>query len=297
MRVKALMAMAVVFCAVGVGQAQERMSVVDALKDLYRNFDPDKSTAQWDCTKEQEKKGPHQGWPCTAENATVRVSGVMLAEVGEDGTDTTFLVASAVPANAPGGYECHACQPAIGVAVFVAQEGNWAWQNANPATGFYGGWGEAPQVDLVWVGPHKRGLLLTNTDMAQGYAWSRKVLLMRTERTIEEVWSMEDEGDNAGAIDPADKTDKRAGYRWSAAMRFFAGEPDDRGAGGYESYYDIEVISRGNASENAAHPKAENWTEVYRFKDGRYRLVRREEFVEGKKAAGTGKKPAGKAGR
>ncbi len=292
---KALIVVLVLICGAGAVRGQEPLSILDGMKGLYRDFDADKSTAQWDCTKEQEKKGPHQGWPCTAENATVRVSGVMLAELGEDGTDTTYVVASAVPANAPGGYECHAYQPAIGVAVFVAQEGNWAWQNANPATGFYGGWGEAPRVDLVWVGPHKRGLLLSTTDMAQGYAWSRKVLLMRTERTIEEVWSMEDEGDNLGAIDPADKKDKRAGYRWSAAMRFFAGEPDDRGAGGYESYYDIEVISRGNASEDAAHPKAENWTEVYRFKDGMYRLLRRTEFVEGKKGVGAGKMAGQKA--
>ncbi len=292
---KAWIVVLVLICGAGAVRGQEPLSILDGMKGLYRDFDADKSTAHWDCTKEQEKKGPHQGWPCTAENATVRVSGVMLAELGEDGTDTTYLVASAVPANAPGGYECHACQPAIGVAVFVAQEGNWAWQNANPATGFYGGWGEAPRVDLVWVGPHKRGLLLSTTDMAQGYAWSRKVLLMRTERTIEEVWSMEDEGENLGAIDPADKKDKRAGYRWSAGMRFFAGEPDDRGAGGYESYYDIEVISRGNASEDAAHPKAENWTEVYRFKDGKYRLLRRTEFVEGKKGVGAGKMAGQKA--
>jgi hypothetical protein len=288
---KALMVVLACCCAAGAARAQERLSIVDALKDIYRDYDPDKGTAQWDCTKEQEKEGPHQGWRCDKENATVRISGVLLAEVGEDGTDKTYVVASAVPADAPGGYECHACQPAIGAAVFVAQEGNWALQSANPAIGFYGGWGDAPRVDLVWVGPGKRGFLLTNTDMGQGYASSRKVLLMAVERTIAEVWSMEDEQDNAGAYDPADRANKQVAYRASAGLRFFA--TDGEGGGGGE-YYDIEVISRGNVSEDLVHLKPENWTEVYRFKDGKYRLLRREEFVEGKKGATAAQKPAQK---
>src|SRR5665647_1036600 len=154
---KALILFLACLCAAWPLRAQDRLSALDALGQLYHEFDPDHSTAQWTCTKEQENDSSHPGWPCRKEYATVRVSVELMAEVAENGTDKVYLVSSAVPANPPGEYECHACAPAIGAAVFVAQEGNWALQSSNPAIGFYGGWGDAPRVDLVWAGPQKRG--------------------------------------------------------------------------------------------------------------------------------------------
>jgi hypothetical protein len=100
------------------------------------------------------------------------------------------------------------------------------------------------------------------------------------DKTVAEVWSIQDEQDNAGALDPADKLNKQVPYRCSAAIRFYAADPD---AGDSAGYYDIEVISRGNSSTDLVHLKPENWTEIYRFKDGRYKLLSRKEFVEGKK--------------
>lgn len=265
-------------CAAWPLRAQDRLSVIDALGQLYSGFDPDHSTAQWVCTKEQEDDSSHPGWPCWKEYVTVQVSVELMAEVGENGTDKVYLVASAKPAGYPEGYTCHACQPAIGAAVFVAQEGNWALQSSNPAIGFYGGWGDSPRVDLVRAGPDKRGFMLSKEDIAQGYAWSTKVLLLPFNRTVVEAWSIEDEQDNAGAIDPTDKLNKQQPYHSSAAFRFYAPDSDHVS---FDDYYDIEVISRGkNTKGPNASLKPEDWTEIYRLEDGKYRLLRHTEFIE-----------------
>ena len=258
---------------------QAPLSRFDALRQLYRNYDPEKNTAQWDCPKEQNSEGPHTGWLCWAEYSPVSVEVLLMAEVGED---ETYLVASAKPAHAPAGYDCHACAPAIGVAVFAAREGKWTLQSANPAVGFYGGWGAPPDINLVNVGLGKRGLLLSTEGIAQGFAWSSKVLLMPVGTTVAEVWSIQDEQDNSGAYDPDDKPFKQVPYRSSAAIRFYIADPNDADSSGYD---EIEVISRGNSSKDLVHLKPENWTEIYHFKDGKYKLLSRKEFVEAKKPA------------
>jgi hypothetical protein len=170
------------------------------------------------------------------------------------------------------------------VAVFQAQEGNWALRSENAAVGFYGGWGEPPELDLVHVRPDERGFLLSDSDMGQGYASSRKILLMEAGRSIDEVWSIQDNQDNLGAIDPDDKENEELAYRSSAAIRFVARDQEDAG-GDPDAYYDIEVISRGNSSVDLTHLKPENWTEIYRFSSCKYRLLSHKDFVEVKKSA------------
>jgi hypothetical protein len=281
-RMKTPILLLICLCVAGVMPAQAPLSRPEALKQLYRGYDPEKGTAQLACTEEQERNSSHAGWSCGKEYSTVSVTVLLMAEVQEGGTDKVYLVTSAVPANAPEGYECHACAPAVGVAVFQAQEGNWALRSANAAIGFYGGWGRAPEVVLVHVGPEERGFLLSSHEVAQGYAWSNKTLLMPIDRTVAEVWSLQDEQDNLRAIDPDDKLNKQVPYRSSAAFRFYAAESED---GGSRDYYDIEVISRGTSSEDLTHLKPENWTEIYRFSDGKYKMLRHRDFGEVKKAA------------
>jgi len=263
--------------AISALQAQEAFSRDEALKQIYSQYDAENKTAQWVCTKGQEQDKPHEGWLCWKEYATVSVSVELIAEVQEG---TTYLVTSAKPANFPDNYECHACAPAIGVGVFAWKGQHWVLKSANPAVGFYGGWGSPPRIELVQVGPEKHGVLLSDSDIGGGFATSGKVLLMPLDRTVAEVWRIEDEQDDFGAYDPTDKFAPQASYRSSAAFIFYAINMDD---GGIADYYDIEVISRGNSSKDLIHLKPENWTEIYRFKDGKYRLLRHRDFIEVRK--------------
>jgi hypothetical protein len=269
--------------ALGELQAQSTFLHSEALKQLYRGYDPDKQTAQWMCTKEQERKGAHAGWPCSKEYATVSVSVLLEAEVQEGDAKRFYLVTSAKPLkDALGEFECHACLPAVGVATFTKQDQAWILESANAAVGFYGGWGHPPDIYLVEVGPRKHGIILSTADLAQGFAWSSKSLLVPFGRTIVEAWKIQDENDNIGSIDPDDKENKEVPYRASATFKFLVVDRVTEGTG---EYYDLEVISRGKDREDYDHPiKPENWTEIYRFHNGKYRLIRHEDFIEVKKS-------------
>lgn len=269
-------------CAIGELQAQSTFSLSEALKQLYRGYDPDKQTAQWVCTKEQERKGAHAGWPCSKEYPTASVSVLLEAEVQEGDAKRLYLVTSAKPLkDAFGEYECHGCLPAVGMAMFSNQGQAWILESANAVVGFYGCWGHPPGVDLVEVGPQKHGIILSTADVAQGFAWSSKSLLAPFGRTIVEAWRIQDENDNIGSIDPDDKQNKGVPYRASATFKFLAGDGVIDGTG---EYYDLEVTSHGKDREDYVHPiKAANWTEIYRFRDGKYRLIHHEDFIMVKK--------------
>jgi hypothetical protein len=257
--------------------AKEPLSQAEALKQIYNNYDAKTETAQWICTEKQHKTGPHEGWPCDAENAPVSVDVLMMAEVNNE----IFVVASATPANSPSRFECHGCAPAIGVGVFVWQGHQWELKSANTAVGFYGGWGDPPNIDLVTVGPEKHGVLLSMEDMAQGYSSSTKVLFMPLGKMVSEVWKIDDEQDDYGAYDPTDKYGPKVRYRSWASFRFTSTH-DEKGQ--FREFYDIEVSSRGRDPKGPKMTlRSENWMETYRFKDGKYRLMSHHDFVEVKK--------------
>jgi len=272
--------------AMGILQAQTPFSQDEALKQIYSQYDAKKKTVQWVCTMEQQRKPLHEGWPCWNEYSSVSVSVLLMAKVSEDGEEKVYLATSAKPANFPDNYECHACATAIGVGVFAWLTNHWVLESANAAIGFYGGWGQPPRVELVQVGPEKHGVMLSTDDLAQGFASSWKVLLVPLDKTVAEAWSIDDEQDNFGAIDADDRLNKQVPYRSSAAFKFDTSDPEGGGAD-LDDYFDIEVISRGNDRGDFGHPvKPENWTEIYRFRDGRYRLLRHKDSIEVKKSAG-----------
>jgi len=266
--------------ATGVLRAQEPFSQAEALRQIYSQYDAQKETAQWVCTDDQKRDEPHEGWRCAKEDETVSVAVELMAEVQEGSAEKIYLVTSAKPVSNSDDYSCHACAPAIGVGVFAWKEQHWALQSANAAVGFYGGLGSPPWVELMQIGPEKHGVLLSAGDMGGGYASSDKVLLTPLGKTVGEVLRIEDEQDDFGAYDPTDEYSPKVQYRSSAAFRFYATNTD---TGSIADYYDIELISRGNSSKDLNHLKPENWTEIYRFTDGKYKLLRHRDFIEVKK--------------
>ena len=247
--------------------AQVPLAPADALARLYHGYDAENQTAQWTCGDE---KG---NWDCSSENRTVQIDLMLNAEVWENGTAKIYIVANAKPKD----YGWHACAPALGVAVFAWEENQWQVESSNLAIGFYGGYGDPPGVSMEKIGPERYGILLSGGDLAQGYAWSYKDLLVAYKKSVTDAWSIQDEQDDEGAYDPTDKSPEHVRWRSAAAYRF---DPVD----GNAEYYDIEVISRGNDRQDQAHPiQQENWTERYRFVDGKYKLIKRTSFSEVRK--------------
>lgn len=269
---KALLLSSAFFCSGLTLLGQTLLSNDEALKQLYRDYDPATKTAQWVCQKDQTE-GPQRGWPCT-KDATVSVSVILSEQVSEGDATRLYIVTSAKPANDPAGdYNCHACAPGIGAAVFVWQGYGWTLESENAAVDFLGGWGDPPTGELIATGPKRHGILFSSDDEAQGFSWSSKHLAIPINKGIEVVWGVESESDDADAVDPDDKENSPPLYRSSATIRFV---PRKAVAVDTSDYYDIEVVSHGTSWEGGGHRvKPENWTEIYTFKGGKYRLLSR----------------------
>lgn len=259
--------------------AQPPLPADTALIQLYPNFNPANHTARWDCSGTKQASRQEE-WPCSEDSSTVAVSVILKADLREGKVERIFLVTSAYPTDeeVP---DCHACKPAIGMAVFKLQSSGWMLESANPVVGQYGSWGEPPNVELLKVGGERYGILLSNSNGGQGYHWSNKHLLFPIGGTVREVWSITDEADDSGVFDPTGQSGPRMAYRSSAAFRFFVDEDTNSAP---DPYYDIEVISRGTSRRNDVGPlQPENWTAIYRFRDGKYRLLKRTAFTEAQK--------------
>ncbi len=270
--------------AMGALEAQQPLSQDDALNQIYNQYDAQQKTAQWICTAEQERRPVHEGWPCEKNDSAVSVSVLLMAEVAEGNTEKVYLAATAKPATTAGhgNYDCHACALAIGMGVFAWQNQRWVLESSNAGVGFYGGWGSPPRIMFVQVGPEKHGLIISSDDVSQGFSSSSKALLMPVDRTVADVWELQDEQDDEEAYALKDKLAPQILYRSSAAFNLF---PPDTEKGDAADYYDIEVVSRGAGSKDNVHLEPENWTEIYRFKDGRFRLLSRKNLIEMKRAS------------
>jgi hypothetical protein len=267
-------------CSAAVSFAQAPLTTDDALKQLYHDYDPAKKTARWTCTNDQQAEKADRLCSYLKNNDPVSVSVLLAAQVPEGSATRFYLVASAKPIWVGTEFDCHACIPATGIAVLVWKGERWILGSADAAADYSGGWGEPPRVDLVTIGPEKHGLLLSSTNMSQGFVSSLKVLLAPIGKSVDEIWSLEDDSDNLAAIDPKDRLLKMPPCRGSAAFRFLAGDEETSDTA---DYYDIEVISRGSSFEDFGHPvKEENWTAIYTFKNGKYELSRRVAFIETK---------------
>lgn len=285
-----------VFFLCGVLRAQTPLSQDDALRQMYGNYDASTKTATLPCTDAQRidnAKTHGSWWPCYENYSAVSAEIILMATVPtwrdpKHKIEEIYLVTSAVPAHAPLGFDCHSCEPAIGVAQFVWQDQKWNLEKANPTVGFYGSWGGPPFVNLMAIGPSQYGVLLSEDYGGQGYTDGSKWLLAPIGKTVAEVWNIHDEHDDFGAYDPKGVDGPSIRYRSAAAIRFSC-IFDDSCANG-NGYFGIEVISRGlDRTGPKGSLKAQNWTDVYRFKDGKYKLVRRQGFFETKAVPARGR--------
>lgn len=248
--------------------SQQPLSRDEALAQIYKEYDPAKQQAKWVCSSSQKliAQATRDGWPCE-EGEIVRISLLLISQLQEGREWKTYVVASASPGEDPKDFECHACGPAVGVAVFEWKDDHWQLQQANAAVGFYGQYGAGPGAELVALGPHKSGVVLWTSGGGQGYHGSEKHLVAPVGNSISEIWTLGDETDNSGTYDPTDKFAPHRRYYAEAAFKFiYVGNND---------YYDIIAMSRGTNSAGSA-----DWTEQYRFRDGKYQLLRKTRYSE-----------------
>jgi len=86
------------------------------------------------------------------------VKTISLQPYYENGKNKVFLLTKTIPTNMS--FDCHACLPLIGAAVFVEKNRHWEIEAQNLFIMYDGEYGELPTVKLIQVGQDKFGLSL-----------------------------------------------------------------------------------------------------------------------------------------
>jgi hypothetical protein len=238
-------------------QANEAIDITHAMKMLYGNYDVKKQTSVASLPKEKSS------FPAAGEEQmTVR----MLFHAFSGGADTRsfLLVTYAVPASDES-YDCHACAPTIGMAIFSQKGMRWTIDASNRAVTFSGEWGKPPtDIQLVQIGPNRPAVKVIDVGEGNGETTAVLQLLIPWNDTVnlglERIIADDDKGlcDSNGGL---------SCYANRRTLTFIEK--------GNVEYYDLELKLTGTdlpVSDAAASRRARkvHGSETLKFENGRY---------------------------
>src|SRR5206468_3408423 len=135
-----------------------------ALEILYGNYDPALRVSYWGDVV--TPPGPNHDFLVGEYNKGAIVRPFFSQPFREGDAEKRFLLTQMVP-RGESDYQCHACSPLVGGAIFVHRNGTWIPEREQLAIAQYGGWGEVPKAPkLVRIGPAKMGVLLEEGNVA-----------------------------------------------------------------------------------------------------------------------------------
>ena len=171
-------------------EANQAFDIAQAMKMFYGNYDLKTRTSVASLPKEKSSF-PSAG----EEQMTVRP--LFQSFGGDAGARSFVLVTYAVPAG--DSYDCHACAPTIGMAVYSRKGLKWTIDASNRAVTFAGGWGKPPMdIQLLQIGPNRRAVEVIDSGGGQGETTKVLDLLIPWNGTVnlglERIISDDDKG-------------------------------------------------------------------------------------------------------
>lgn len=163
-----------------------------AMKALYGNYDPDWRASTITLDNRDDGAGPYA------------VLAFYLYEYNDSGKRYVLMATDAIPARdgvttaVNGGFDCHACQPLVGAALFLKKGPKWeieASEVPNILDGFSGG---PPDGDFFQFGPHHVGLRLLSGYSSMGGNGTNVLLLVPWNGHFSEAAFIGTEQDNEG---------------------------------------------------------------------------------------------------
>jgi serine/threonine protein kinase len=230
-------------------------NVGKALELIYGSYDYQKKYAKWKLTAEDLRKSKLdlQGSGITA--GTVYTNPNFFQSFTQAGVQRYFLITDTVPAR----YDCHACAPLIGGAVFSQVGNNWQVESENKIISTMGSFGSAPKGKLIKIGPDRHGAMFEAGGMGQGISNEVAVVIADMGETLREVLTVDEfGGDNGGACGEG----LAACYSFSSKLEFVPGANPD--------YYDAKVTTTGTKEDNDGNVRRVNAVKKYTFANGKY---------------------------
>lgn len=171
-------------------------------------------------------------------------------------------------------FSCHACAPLLGVAIFQRLDGRWTPKASRVTILRVGAWGQPPSsIRLIQIGPHRKGIAITDTYSGGGSTTTSKVLIAFDESTISSALQILLGEDNAGACErhrPSRPTEGPECYRYRKNLTLRPGPNAD--------YFDIYTYLHGTdyGEGSSQDTRAVLGKEIFRWINGRYVSVLRE---------------------
>ena len=228
-----------------------------ALELVYGSYDNQKKYVKWKLTAEEIQKSPIASESSGLGPGTVYTAPNFAQAFTQGGVQRYVLVTETVPAH----YDCHACAPIIGGAVFSRQGDNWQLDTETKIIATMGSWGSAPKGKLTKIGPDRYGVGFDNGYMGQGVTseWINIVAEVGTD--LREIANIGLNGDSGTCKDPSDQSLTPC-WKYSSKMTFEPGSNPD--------YYDLKVSTTGTEQDDAGKVRSANRVKKYVFSDGKY---------------------------
>jgi hypothetical protein len=156
------------------------------------------------------------------------------------------------------GFECHGCQPGIGVATFTNSEEGWRLDAMNHYAGEVGSWGEAPQPQIVKMGRERYGIAFQSTYVGQGNFHVGETYFLEVGDSVDEVLFIETHFDNSMNCGMReDGTDRCEEY--DSKLEFVPGKNAE--------IFDLKV------TRTAKHDETLREETLYIYADGKYQAA------------------------
>jgi len=158
-------------------QSPETLTIGRAMEMFYGNYDAEKH--------ESVASLPREKTPFRAPGEEQMIAKALFHAFSTNAGEGVFiLVTYAVPAD-EGGFDCHACAPTIGMAVFSQEGMQWRLVDSSRAVTISGGWGKpSTDVRVVRIGPKRSAVEITDIWTGQGETTKELQLLIPWNGTV-----------------------------------------------------------------------------------------------------------------
>lgn len=247
----------------GQSETNEAFDIVQAMKMLYGNYDMKKQTSVASLPKEKSS------FPAAGEEQmTIRM--LFNAFSGDAGAQSFVLVTYAVPTSGQT-FDCHACAPTIGMAIFSQKGLKWTVDASNRAITSSGEWGKPPtDIQLVQVGPNRRAVKFIDVGGGQGETTAVLQLLIPWNGTVDLGLEQIIADDNKGGCDSKGGLPCYANHR---SVTFIRND--------HVEFYDLELKLTGTdfpLSDTSAPMRVRKvrGLQTFKFENGKYVQVSRQ---------------------
>lgn len=239
-------------------KANAGLDVPWAMRVVYGNFDAEKELSTVSLPREKSS------FPAPGNEQMI--ARPFFHALGTDSGMRVFvLLTYAVPTDERS-FDCHACAPTIGMAVFSRVGPRWALKDCTRAITISGEWGKPPTAQLERIGPNRLAVSIMDVGEGQGETTNILQLLIpwhgAVDLGLERVIADDDKGDcGPGGGLPC--------YANGRTVSFVSNDRSD--------YYGLRLRLRGTdlPVSGLAHARKVSGLETLKFEDGRYVQISR----------------------